>query len=128
MPNLFLDEFNDLSQAGRDDVVIVIAESIGGNPHSIPHPWLHSLWERGMIWHCQHKDGFTFGQDLFWVGAADAAAFFSEILHCAVLVLAEPFFKDIEVRGSLGRSNASQDESQLARFFLDGLFERYQLT
>lgn len=101
--------------------MVVVAEGVGGNPH----PAL-SLWERGMIWHCQYKDGFTFGEDLFRVGAADAAAFFGEILHCAVQVLVEPFFKDVVMRGWLRRSNASQDESQLARLVFDRLFKCVQ--
>jgi hypothetical protein len=49
-------------------------------------------------------------------------------LHRAVLVLIEPGFKDVVMSGRLARSNASQDESQLARFFFDGLCERYQIT
>ena len=31
MPELFFDEADDLLQAGRDDVVIVAAESVGGD-------------------------------------------------------------------------------------------------
>ena len=68
------------------------------------------------------ENGFTFGEDLFWVSAAEAAAFFGEVLHCPVFVLCEPVFKNVVVCWRLTRSNASQDESQLARFFFDGLF------
>ena len=123
MADLFFDELDELLQAGRDDVVIIVAEGVGCNPH--PQPL--SLWERG-VGHCQYEDGFAFGKNLFWVCATDAAALFGEILHGAVLFFVEPRFKDVVMRWWLTRSNASQDESQLARFFFDGLFERCQIT
>ena len=98
--------------------MVIIAERIGRNPH----PAL-SRRERGIVWNCQYKDGFALGQDLFQVCATGSAAVLGQIVHCAVHVLVEPIFKDIVMCGRLGRSNASQDESQLARFVFDGLFK-----
>lgn len=80
--------------------------------------------ERG-VWQRQNKDGFTFGEDEFGVGAFARGV--DEILHCAVITVGEPFLKSCVMRGRLTRSNASQDESQLARFFLDGLFQVRQV-
>ena len=60
---------------------------------------------------------------MFGVCAACAAAFFGKIIHRAVFVLIEPFFKDVVVKRRLRRSNASQDKSQLARFIFNGLFK-----
>lgn len=70
------------------------------------------------------EDGFTFGEDLFGVDTANTAAFFGKVIHRAVFAFCQPCFKVGIMRRRLRRSNASQDESQLARFFLDGLFER----
>ena len=41
------------------------------------------------------ENGFTFGEYLFGVRAARAAAFFGEIMHAAMFVLTEPFFKNV---------------------------------
>ena len=60
---------------------------------------------------------------MFGVRAARAAAFFGKIIHRAVFVLIEPFFKNVVVKRRLRRSNASQDKSQLARFVFNGLLE-----
>ncbi len=72
----------------------------------------------------EDENGLALGKDLFGVGAAGAAAFFGKIVHRAMPAFRQPVFKNGIMRRRLTRSNASQDESQLARFFLDGLFER----
>ena len=58
----------------------------------------------------EYENGFTFGEDLFWVGAACAAAFFGKIIHRAVHVSIQPVFENRKMRGRLRRSNASQDK------------------
>ena len=76
-----------------------------------------------LIWQGEDKNRLALGENLFGVGATDAAAFFGEVLHVAVFVLMKPFFEHAVVYRRLARSNASQDESQLARFVFNGLLE-----
>ena len=81
-----------------------------------------------MVWQGKDENGSALGENLFGVGTADAAAFFGEVLHVAVFVLMKPFFEHAVVCRRLTRSNASQDESQLARFVFDGLLEVGQVN
>ena len=46
------------------------------------------------IWDGKHENGFTFRENLFGVGAADAITFFSKVVHCAVFARIDPFFED----------------------------------
>ena len=85
------------------------------------------LSSRG-VGNAQYKDGFTFGKDLLWVCAAGAASLGGEIIHGSMHVRVEPCFENAVIFRRLRRSNASQDESQLACFIFNGLFEFGQFT
>jgi len=103
--------------------VVVVAKSVRGDAKGRRA----KVESQRLVGQRQNKDGFTFGEDLFGVGAAGAATFFGKIIHRAVLAVCDPVFKSGIMRWRLTRSNASQDESQLARFVFDGLFEISQL-
>ena len=75
------------------------------------------------IWDGKDENGFTFRENLFGIGTADAIAFFGEVVHCTVFARIDPFFENTVGCKCLARSNASQDKSQLARFVFNGLLE-----
>ena len=101
--------------------MIIIAEGVGCD--APPQPCLLSLWERGMVWNSQHKDGFAFGQDQLWVGAAETGLFTGKIRHLAVFSVCDPVLESFIVWRGFRSRHASQGEPQLACLVFDGLFE-----
>ena len=75
VPNLLFDKLDQFLHAPREDVMIVIAEGVGGyvtRDFSLTLSFGHPSPAGRGVWRGKHKDGFALGEDFTRVRAAEA--------------------------------------------------------
>lgn len=105
--NLLFDKLNEFLHARWENIVIVVAQSVGGDAS------LALLLSGEGVRGSQNENGFTLGKDFARVRATGTGTIIGKIIHRAMMPLYEPVFECGVVWGWFRSCHASQEESEL---------------